>query len=440
MVLKDVQDLEAARIEQARDEVGETSVGPRLARTLLVGFLLAVGAVPGLDLFLGDRTSWRELSDRPPREPGAARTWTRAVVEGNRDAIARLQHFEEALEDRSAALIPVRRFTQHALWRVARAGNARVVSGRDGWLFLRDDVDYVTGRGFLEPTPATAHAQPHHAGESRAGDPVSAIVDFRDQLRRRGIALIVVPTPVKPVVEAAALARGAPAPLQNGSWIAFRNAMEEQGIPLVDLAGTLVSARSATGQPQFLSTDTHWRPEGVSAAAELLAASIGRTVPLASAPPFTFVDRVEAVSQHGDLFAMLDLPVGQTSFAPESVRIRRILSVDGQPWRPTRNAEVLLLGDSFTNIYSMSSLGWGTSAGLAEQLSFELRRPIDRITRNDDGAFATRELLAEAERTGEGRLAGVRVLVYQFAMRELSRGDWKRIELGEPPAASGTGG
>ena len=31
------------------------------------------------------------------------------------------------------------------------AGNERVYVGRDGWLFYRPDVEYLTGRGFLDP-------------------------------------------------------------------------------------------------------------------------------------------------------------------------------------------------------------------------------------------------------------------------------------------------
>ena len=86
---------------------------------------------------------------------------------------------------------------------------------------------------------------------------------------------------------------------------------------------------------------------------------------------------------------------------------------------------MLLLGDSFTNIYSLASMGWCDSAGLADQLSYSLGRPLDRIVQNDDGAFATRALL---QRAGPERLAGKRVVVWQFAARELVSGDWKVIE------------
>ena len=90
-----------------------------------------------------------------------------------------------------------------------------------------------------------------------------------------------------------------------------------------------------------------------------------------------------------------------------------------------------MLGDSFSNIYSLESMGWGTSAGLVEQLSYALRRPIDRLVQNDEGAFATRAMLQR----DPARLDGKRVVVYQFAARELAGGDWKVIRL--PAAEAG---
>ena len=38
-------------------------------------------------------------------------------------------------------------------------------------------------------------------------------------------------------------------------------------------------------------------------------------------------------------------------------------------------------------------MGWGTSAGFVEHLSYALSRPLDRIVQNDEGAFATRAVL-----------------------------------------------
>ena len=134
------------------------------------------------------------------------------------------------------------------------------------------------------------------------------------------------------------------------------------------------------------------------------------------------------MQQTGDIVPMLDLPDGQRLYPPESVWLRRIENADGSGWRSSRDAGVLVLGDSFSNIYSVESLGAGSSAGLVEHLSYNLQRPIDRLVQNADGAFATRMLLME----DSSRLAGKRVVVYQFETRELSIGDWRLLRL--PPS------
>jgi alginate O-acetyltransferase complex protein AlgJ len=88
-------------------------------------------------------------------------------------------------------------------------------------------------------------------------------------------------------------------------------------------------------------------------------------------------------------------------------------------------AEILLLGDSFSNVYSLNEMGWGEAGGFAEQLSYELKRPVDAIIRNDSGAYATREILSQELASGNDRLAGKKVVIWEFAVRELAVGDWR---------------
>ena len=99
-------------------------------------------------------------------------------------------------------------------------------------------------------------------------------------------------------------------------------------------------------------------------------------------------------------------------------------------WTKSREAEVLVLGDSFANIYSLSSLGWGASSGLVEQLAFLLQRPLDSITFNDQGAHATRQEMARQMKQNPARLQGKKIVVWEFAARELAFGDWTCIPLG----------
>jgi alginate O-acetyltransferase complex protein AlgJ len=93
------------------------------------------------------------------------------------------------------------------------------------------------------------------------------------------------------------------------------------------------------------------------------------------------------------------------------------------------------MGDSFCNIYSLSEMGWGDSAGFAEHLSLALGQPLDRLVINAGGAHSARQELVRGISAGRNRLAGKRVVIYQFAARELSFGNWRLFNLPEssPP-------
>jgi alginate O-acetyltransferase complex protein AlgJ len=81
-------------------------------------------------------------------------------------------------------------------------------------------------------------------------------------------------------------------------------------------------------------------------------------------------------------------------------------------------------------------MGWGEGAGFAEQLSYHLRRPLDRIVINAGGSHTTRQQLRRELARGKDRLAGKRLVIWQFAMRDLMEGDWKLLPLPEPPRRS----
>ncbi len=139
----------------------------------------------------------------------------------------------------------------------------------------------------------------------------------------------------------------------------------------------------------------------------------------------------------GDLLRMLRLAEGSSIYSSETITMRQVLTPAGEFWQPDRKGPVLLLGDSFTNIYSSPGLGLGSGGGLAEHLSARLQRPVDLLARNDDGAFSSREMLAAELRHGRDRLAGKRVVIWEFSERELSLGDWKETDM-KPGKASPT--
>jgi alginate O-acetyltransferase complex protein AlgJ len=184
-----------------------------------------------------------------------------------------------------------------------------------------------------------------------------------------------------------------------------------------------------TGHAQFLKTDTHWAPDAMETVAERLKEFIEQHISLPDRLALKLRSRSLRVSNLGDVAVMMGLPVDQDLFPTENVTIRQVFSAGGEQWRPERDADILLLGDSFTNIYSMAEMSWGEAAGLAEQLSLLTARPVDRIAQNDSGAYATRQALALDLARGNNRLSGKRVLIWQFAIRELAVGDWKLLPL-----------
>ena len=429
----------ATREEIAQIEVGQTNVGPMTVGLLVLFFLTAICAVPVVEWFgtraareRGDTTAWAHLtsvgSEIRSQLAGVTERdglWRRTVL-ANRAVLAGLSGFERALENDSLLGRALRPPAQSLMTGWFGAGNERVYPGEKGWVFYRPDVEHVTGPGFLDPRELRRRieAAPEW-NDPPEPDPRPAIVQFNTDLADRGIQLIVMPVPVKPSLHPEKLSgryAGSAAPLQNPSFAVFISSLRSAGVVVLEPAVAL--ARERAGGPLYLATDTHWRPEAVEAAAEELGRMLNPVaLPNVPAPGYR-IERLE-VRHVGDAARMLDLRDLTSLVPPESVWLRRILNPDGTQWRSVRAADVLLLGDSFSNIYSLESMGWGTSAGLAEQLSQVLGRPIDRLVQNDEGAFATRAMLQR----DASRLNGKRVVIYQFAARELSFGDWRIIRM-----------
>jgi hypothetical protein len=239
---------------------------------------------------------------------------------------------------------------------------------------------------------------------------------------------------VKPCIDGAMLSEQAKhdGVLQNASFSDFKARLEREGVRVFDPAPLLIERRAAArGAPLYLETDTHWGPETMEFVAQRLAALIGVLAPERG---MAFRVSERKIAAYGDIFTMLRLPTGQNIYNPQKITIKQVL-VGNALWHPNKEARFLLLGDSFCNIFSLEPMGWGESAGFAEHLSCALGgQPLDCILRNSDGSFATREILSRELAHGRDRLAGKKIVLWEFTVRELAFGNWKLIDmkLGQP--------
>ena len=425
-----VEAVHAARVAQAHAEVGQTTISRGVALALTVAFGAVSAAVPVTQAWVAPEVLRLAPAAAGIPPDGDGPSLVARVIRGNRRALTAILRLTDGLEDASLLARRLRPAVQLLLTRSLGAGTERVYIGRDAWLYYAADVRHVTGRGFLdEDQLARRAASGDSLADAPAPDPRPALLAFHAALARRGITLVLLPTPVKPSIHPEYLGLEAPvAPVRNASFAQFAEELREAGVLLFDPAPVL-AALVGPGNPAYLARDTHWRPEAVQTVARELARFLERETPLAERAPVAYRTRTVRVSNQGDTAALLDLPPTQQRYPTEEVALLQPVTPDGQPWRPEPSAEVLLLGDSFTNIYSLAAMGWGAGAGLAEQLSVALDRPVDRLVQNDDGAFATRAALARELARGRDRLTGTRVVVYQFATRELTHGDWRLIDL-----------
>lgn len=447
MALAPIPTRLVTREEVALREIGRTQVSRSLAVALVGVFLLTIAGVPLVQVAYeadrpGDRdTPWPsalEVFRSIPRAAAAADDADGGVVDlvfgFNTALAAELKNWQRLSKQQSLLVEKLVPEANAILTGCLGAGSEEVYVGRGGWLFYKPDVDYVTGRGFLDEKVMARRRE-----QGVQPDPRRAALDFNRQLQSRGITLIVMPAPAKPVVQAEALSGAFPAggpALQNPSYAEFKADLERKGVLVFDVAEALRASHVEAGRDWFLRTDTHWRPEAMELAAKLLKRFIDDRVPLPpAAAPVEYRCSPVPVTAQGDLAVMLRLPRDLKRFREESVILQEVMTPSSGPWRPTRSADVLVLGDSFSNIYSLAPMGWGESAGFVEQLAAAMQRPVDAILRNNGAGHLAREMLSHEMARGRDRLAGKRVVVWEFAVRELAFGDWRLVDLsvGRPP-------
>ena len=350
-----------------------------------------------------------------------------------------IERIETHLEESSPILQNALPTVQWALLHFGGVGNETVYAGRrqnmsenmrdnsGGSLILRKDFDHLVGPPFLHPQVLERRRRSQPSDQPPLEpDPRPALLHFHHQLQAKGIELIFMPVPTHAAIHPEALGAQADRPLSNPSLASLLNTLRQAGVHVFDPSEILKTTFSGQNPKSkaYLHTDSHWSPAAVDTVAEALANEIQQLVQLP--PADRDWTRTSLKRQgRGDLWQALKLPANRPLYAEETLQAQEVTTWDGRLWSPKRDAPILLLGDSFSTVYSDPALHWGSAAGLAEQLAYHLQRDINRLARPDGSSDQVRRDLARQSE----HLGNTKVVVYQVATRELSFGDWPVVEM-----------
>jgi len=336
-----------------------------------------------------------------------------------------LRAFEHKLEAANWAGRVSRPWLQFANFAWLQEGGEKVVVGSRGWYFFKPGLKYMLAR------PET------FAPPNATNDPVTAIIDFRDQLAARGIRLMVMPVPNKDSIypdrltSRAGSLRGVLAPQTRN----VLQRLQAAHIEVIDLFKEFAQARqksAAAETPLYLEQDTHWSPEGVDLAAKSVAR---RLIELDWIQPgqSDYRLRPAPVQRIGDLLRMLQAPMIDRRVVPEKVpAVQVVEGAEAKLYADKAAAEIMILGDSFMRIYQTDR---PNSAGFIAHLAKELKQPMMSIVNDGGGSTLVREEFCARPYFLDHK----KVVIWEFVERDIGLGvkGWRHTRL--PPVQSKRG-
>ncbi|MFN2621498.1 MAG: hypothetical protein ABR611_01520 [Chthoniobacterales bacterium] len=298
------------------------------------------------------------------------------------------------------------------------------VAGSDGWLFFGGELRLLSLGRFW----GNDAAKVSRAHKPDLADPIPAILDFQQQLKARGIELLVVPVPPKASVYPEKIVSGFdvrakdPAPVLHQFYEELRAA----GVDVLDLGKLFIEKRDDNRGPVFCKTDSHWSGVGCVLAAEAIAEKVRPKLANASAPNDYAAEWKEA-QINGDLDGLLAKDGHKPG--PEKIAIQSVSKkTNGAAVEPDTNSPLLLLGDSHTLVYHDFL---AERAGLVDQLALQLGFAPDLIGTRGSGATPVRINLYRHSAKDAGYLAKKKVVVWCFAAREFTEATegWAKVPV-----------
>jgi hypothetical protein len=303
---------------------------------------------------------------------------------------------------------------------------AAAVAGSDGWLFFGGELRLLSLGQFW----GDAAAKVSRAHKSNLADPLPAILDFHQQLKARGIELLVVPVPPKAAIYPEKVVAGVDPRTTNPAPVLHRfyDKLRAAGVDVLDLSALFIQNRENARGPVFCKTDSHWSGIGCVLASEAIAEKVRAKI----AKPETakeYVAEWKEAEREGDLARLVARDARK--LPPEKLAVQSVSEKGtGAAVQEDANSPVLLLGDSHTLIYHDRDF-LPVRAGLVDQLALQLGFAPDLIGTSGSGATPVRINLYRHSAKDAGYLAKKKVIVWCFAAREFTEATegWAKVPV-----------
>jgi SGNH hydrolase-like domain, acetyltransferase AlgX len=309
--------------------------------------------------------------------------------------------------------------------RSAESKGAAVIPGADGWFFLSSDIRFLSVGQFWGADAAKVS----RAHKPESADPIPAIVDFNDQLKRRGIQLLVMPVPPKAAIYPEKILADVDLHGETAApFLArFYDDLRKREIDVVDLSPVFLRNRANEHGPVFCRTDSHWSGFGCLLAAQTIKEKIHEK--LAGQPQKNYAAEWKETTIKGDLGDLAGPDTKKPE--PEKIAVRTISDKEtGATITPDPNSPLLIIGDSHTLVFHDFL---AEKSGLLDQLAYEIGFAPDLIGTRGSGATSVRVSLYRRARKDPDYLAKKKVIVWCFAAREFTESDqgWDKVPVGQ---------
>jgi hypothetical protein len=305
---------------------------------------------------------------------------------------------------------------------------AAAVAANDGWIFFGGELRLLAvGKFWGDDARKVSRAH-----KPELADPIPAILDFQQQLKARGIELLVVPVPPKASVYPDKIVAGYNAAANDPALMLHRFYQElaAAGVDVLDLTATFVQNRDHPKGPVFCKTDSHWSGIGCVLAAQAIAEKVRGKIPK-PATAKEYVAEWKDADREGDLASLVARDGGKAP--PEKIAVQSVSEKGtAAAVQDDVNSPLLLLGDSHTLIYHDREF-LPVRAGLVDQLALQLGFAPDLIGTSGSGATPVRINLYRRSAKDPGYLAKKKVVVWCFAAREFTEATegWQKVPIGK---------